>query len=167
MDKGKFRLEKLTTTTTTMPTTMYDNYTIFELCELISCCDIKIKCPFNKESLIKIIEDNNLDILSKLDPMDATYWYPSVLRCNKYFICTEEFHIYERDIIVIDNIRYSIAAICYEYDEDYYDGDTNRDNLRVTLKNINLETYSEMSGTEFVRTMDSKMVTYEYSLYLD
>lgn len=146
---------------------MYDNYTMFELCEQISDCDIMIKCPFNKESLIKIIEDKNLDILSKLDPMGATYWYPSVLRCNEYFICTEEFHIFERDIIVIDNIRYSIAAIYYEDNEDYYDFDTNRDTLRVTLKNINLETYSEMSGTEFMRIMDSKMVMYEYSLYLD
>ncbi len=163
MDKGKLILEKLTTTTTTM----YDNYTMFELCEQISDCDIKIKCPFNKESLIKIIEDKDLDILSKLDPMDATYWYPSVLRCNEYFVCTEEFNIFERDIIVIDNIRYSIVAIYYEDDNDYCNFDENRESLRVTLKNIDLETYSEMSGTEFVRMMDTKMVTYEYSLYLD
>lgn len=146
---------------------MYDNYTMFELCELISDCNVTIKCPFNKESLIKIIEDKDLDILSKLDPIDETYWYPSVLRMNEYFICTEEFHIFERDIIIIDNIRYSIVAIYYEDDEDYYNFDTNRDTLRVTLKNIDLETYSEMSGTEFMKIMDTKMVAYEYSLYLD
>jgi len=148
-------------------TIMYDNYTMFELCELISECDVTIKCPFNKESLIKIIEDKGLDIMSKLDPIDETYWYPSMLGFDQYFICTEEFHIFERDIIVIDNIRYSISAIYYEDDEEYYDFDTNRDNLRVTLKNIDLETYSEMSGTEFMRIMDTKIVTYEYSLYLD
>jgi len=150
-----------------LATTMYDNYTMFELCELVNECGVTIKCPFNKESLIKIIEDKDLDILSKLDPIDETYWYPSMLGFEKYFICTEEFHIFERDIIVIDNIRYSISAIYYEDDEEYYDFDTNRDNLRVTLKNIDLETYSEMSGTEFMRIMDTKIVTYEYSLYLD
>jgi hypothetical protein len=142
-------------------------YTIFELYEFLTENDIKITCPFNKDSLIKKIGANSLNINSEMDAEGETYWFPSKFGFEDYYICTECFNIVERDIVEIDNIRYVIKAIGYEDDEDFYDSEENRDKLCVVLKNIDTEEYTHMSGSDFMRLMDTRQVTYERSMLID
>ena len=144
-----------------------DSYTIFELYDFLTDKDIEIRCPFNKDSLIKKIEDNNLNIISELEPMGQTYWYPSKFGLEDYYICTEFFNITERDIIEIESVRYTIRMMYYEDDEDFYDFDTNRDNLRMVIKNIDTEEHLRMSGRDFMNLLDSKQITYERSMLMD
>lgn len=102
-----------------------------------------------------------------MDAMDETYWFPSKLGVDEYYICTECFNITERDIVEIDNIRYVIKAIGYEDDEDFYDSDENRNKLCIVLKNIDTEEYTHMSGRDFMCLMDTRQVTYERSMLMD
>ena len=85
----------------------YTAYNMFQLYDIITDHEVEIRCPFSKDSLIKIIEDNNLDI--DYDPYKTIYWYPSIIGFkgfNEYMICMEEdFNLREGDIMV-DNEDY-------------------------------------------------------------
>ena len=52
----------------------YENYTLLELLNLLMKKKYEITVPWNKKALIQMIEEKNLDIPTKLKPMQPTPW---------------------------------------------------------------------------------------------
>jgi hypothetical protein len=141
---------------------------MFQLYDLITEKEVKIRCPFNKDSLIKIIEESNLEIDS--DPDQSIYWYPSIIGFNEYMICLEEdFNLREGDILLYneDNSRYKISSLYYEDEESYYDSEKNKEDFMVSLKNVDTENYTWMSTKDLIRILETKNVSIVFCAYLD
>ena len=148
--------------------TTYKSYNMFQLYDLITEKEVKIRCPFNKDSLIKIIEESNLEIDS--DPDQSIYWYPSIIGFNEYMICLEEdFNLREGDILLYneDNSRYKISSLYYEDEESYYDSEKNKEDFMVSLKNVDTENYTWMSTKDLIRILETKNVSIVFCAYLD
>ena len=169
VEQGRAKAKTTKTTKTTKYGEMtYKSCNLFQLYDLITEKEVKIRCPFNKDSLIKIIEEKNLDI--DYNPDQSIYWYPSIIGFNKYMICLEEdFNLREGDILVDneDNSRYKISSLYYEDDESYYDFEKNTEDFMVTFKNLDTEVYSWMSAKDFIKILETRNITIKYCMYLD
>jgi len=53
---------------------MYDNYTLFELINIVNKQNIRIYYPFNKKEILKIIKEKNIDIPEKKGNIKNTEW---------------------------------------------------------------------------------------------
>ena len=60
----------------------YDNYTLLELLYLLRKKKYEITVPWNKKAIIEMIEDKNLDIPKKTEPMEPTKWEHYSIREN-------------------------------------------------------------------------------------
>lgn len=158
---------EIDTTTTKYGEMTYISHNIFQLYDLITEKEVTIRCPFNKDSLIKMIEDNNLEI--NPEPFETIYWFPSMGWHNEYMICLEEdFNLREGDVIHDDedNSRYKISSLYYEDDKSYYDSDKNTEDFLVSLKNLDTGVYTWMSVKDFVKNLETRSVTINYCAYL-
>jgi hypothetical protein len=169
VEQGRAKTKTTTTTKTTKYGEMtYAAYNMFQLYDLVTEREVKIRCPFNKDSLIKIIEERNLEI--DCDPDQSIYWFPSIIGFNEYMIYLEEdFNLREGDILLDneDNSRYKISSLYYEDDESYYDSDNNRNDFLVSLKNLDTEIYSWMSVNDFIKILETKNISIVFCAYLD
>ena len=97
----------------------YDNYT-FE--DLFGFLDVKYlraqKCPFNKNAIIQMIKDNNLDIPKKREPMEPTKWgyyydrpWFEWSRRNIVYTKKEDLRFMYEDIFCMDDESWFICAI--------------------------------------------------------
>ena len=52
----------------------YENYSLLELLHMLMKKKYEINVPWNKKALIQMIEEQNLDIPTKMEPMQPTQW---------------------------------------------------------------------------------------------
>lgn len=96
----------------------YENYTLLELIGLLYHHKIKITCPWNKKALIKMIEDKNLNIPVKKEPMTPTKWDHYRVRRSLDVIETKYMEFYEGSIVQMpDGKAYIITDIYLEKEE--------------------------------------------------
>ena len=96
----------------------YENYTLLELIGLLHHHKIKITCPWSKKALIKMIEDENLNIPVKKEPMTPTKWDHYRIRRSLDVIKTEYMEFYEGSIIQMpDGKAYTIIDVYLEKEE--------------------------------------------------
>jgi hypothetical protein len=143
----------------------FNNYTIFDLYEIILANGRKIPAKFSKASLIDIIEEADMVIPYK-GSKDEIDWYLSRL-WDRYIICiafdNEEFYIQEEDIIMTeDHNRYLIDKMYFKDDDE-----ENEDNLIIVLKHIDTEEQISASGQDLINLLGDENITYEYSSYAD
>lgn len=136
---------------------------LFELVYQLMDSDIQVRCPFSKDSLNALVQEN---CISTPSIEEIPEWFPSIFRQDQYCICASDFEIHEGDIIIKDNIRFQISAIYFEDDEQYYHQNKKK-YCRILLKNIDSEEYIQMSSTRFMKLIEGNNVVYERSLYLD
>ncbi|WP_396189539.1 hypothetical protein [Flavobacterium sp.] len=162
------RAKAKTTATTKYGEMTYTTYNLFQLYDIITETEVKIRCPFCKDSLIKIIEEKNLNM--DCDPDQSIYWYPSIIGFNEYMICLEDdFNLREDDILFDkeDNCRYKISSLYYEDKESYYDSEKNKEDLMVSLKNLDTENYIQMCVNDLIKILETRNVSIVFCAYLD
>ena len=95
-----------------------ENYTLLELIGLLHTHKIKITCPWNKKALIKMIEENNIHIPVKHEPITPTKWDHYRVRRSLDVIKTEYMEFYEGSIIQMpDGKAYTIIDVYLEKEE--------------------------------------------------
>lgn len=157
----------------------YDNYTLFELIELLGKSnEYTQKFPLNKKEIIKIIKDNKLNIPPKQEPMEPTKWKHYRIRRSLDVIDAGSVEFYDGSIIkypdgqaylidcinrssvmVSDNISDNITTD--NLPDDYYVSDNRlyKEVLVVYFENVDTKEESEMLAEDFMYDMDYENVT--------
>lgn len=137
---------------------------MFNHFEKLEELDIRLSCPFSKDTVYTILNQNKIALHT---PDDDTYWFPTTFAFDQYSLYIEgDFHILPEDIISINATRYSICSIDFE-DEDQYYATNNKETCKIIIKNLNTEEYTEINATNFMKMMEEDNIVYEYSVYLD
>ena len=149
---------------------VYENYTLFDLYEVVVSNDIQMPSILSKHTLSSAIEAQSVIVQPK--EKQEIDWFLSRM-WNSYIICiafdSEEFYIQEEDIILCsDNNKYLICTMYF--DENSSDTSENLDkeeDLMLLLKNINTEEYTQVKAQHFIKCLSDDKIVYEYSTYID
>ena len=133
--------------------------------------NVTITCPFSKESLIKRILDELLDIPLKLDVTHETDWYPArITKCDYRIYTKNNINIRSGDIIRIRDhhvdIVYNIITLYYVYNDVYYDAKKNKEEFKVSLQNTKTKEYTMISASELMNMIDKHDVSFEHCAYI-
>jgi hypothetical protein len=153
----------------------YNNYTLFDLYEVVLSNDIQMPSILSKDTLISTIEAEKI-VLQPKDKQEID-WFLSRM-CNSYIICiafdSEEFYIQEEDIIICSDNKYLICTMYFDDNSsdtsnasDTSDNLEKEEDLMILLKNINTEEYTQVKAMHFVKSLSDDNIVYEYSTYID
>ena len=140
----------------------YDNYTLWELMDILDSHDIPIDCQLSKRAIIQFIEDKKINIIHNPDKVKRpTLWtvynmkyidyvnYAQTKLVSKNVICVSDVstrtEIMDMDVYILYGVRYIIHNIC-------------NDNM-IELQNIDAGDTIEPNKTimpisEFMKIMD-------------
>lgn len=158
----------------------YENYTLFELIKLLqNSKEYTEQFPFNKNEIIKIIKENNLDIPPKYEPLEPTKWGHYRIRRSLDVIDADSVEFYDGSIVkypdgqvylidcinttsmlVSDDIT-NIEDIKSESSECYYvhDNKIYKEILVVCFENVDTKEKCEMLAEDFMYDMDYEDIT--------
>ena len=154
----------------------YDNYTLLELIHLLSEMNVEIDCMWNKKAIIQMIEERDINIPSKLEPLkpttyrynnELTYDYIETLgtkfKFSKGCIIQSEYAVlYELDVTT------TIELISDDLPED--DPESYHEVGGVTLIDRRDDSTMQLSCQEFIDMLDyddvSIVQNISYGLYL-
>lgn len=144
----------------------YDNYTFFELFELLKDKGINITCKYNKKSLIEFIRYNNIDIPQKDGPMKPSEWKHIRYRKSLDCIDVSYFEFSDGDIIRLpDNSLHEIYIHKWgeliSEDLPVDDPDSYKDVVYVYLTDMETQEEHRLYAEEFIEILDEDDVTIE------
>lgn len=143
----------------------YENYTLFELVDLLRKGNHEITVPWNKKAIIKMIEYKKLAIPKKYEDMEPTKWEHYRIRRSIEVIdiigSYMEFDDNGFDIFQdsMGNIH-KLECICRELDEN------DEESLVMYFENIVNKNISRLSVEDFIWSLDNEDITIlQYVLY--
>jgi hypothetical protein len=150
----------------------YENYTLLELIHLLRMKKYEITVPWNKKAIIKMIQDNNLDIPKKYEPMEPTKWEHYRVRksldvisilntCIEFDDCG--FNIFQDS----EGNMHRLEHICRELVEDEEYEDEGKDTYDIEdnevmvmyFANIENQTESRLEVEDFIWSLDNEDIT--------
>jgi hypothetical protein len=151
----------------------YENYTLLELIHLLRIKKYEITVAWNKKAIIKMIQDNNLDIPEKYEPMEPTKWEHYRIRKSLDVISILDTHIEFDDCgfnIFQDSKgnMHRLVHICRELvedkeykdegEQDTYDTEDN-EVMVMYFENIENQTESRLEVEDFIWSLDNEDIT--------
>lgn len=145
----------------------YENYTLLELLYLLREGNHEITVPWNKKAIIEMIEEKNLDIPKKTEPMEPTKWEHCSVRENLEHYRTRECY----DEIITPFMVFSDEVYFNNYNNYFIDPygniqclveickDTEEDVVLMYFENIETNTQSTMYVEDFIWSIDNEDVT--------
>lgn len=139
----------------------YDNYTLLELIGLLEKYNIEITCPWNKRAIIKMIEDQKLDIPKKYEPMQPTTFQHYRVRRSLDILNTRYMEFYDGCIVQTpDGQAQKILFLQSEEelisdDLDPYQGSSYKSTIFIYFENMATKEETEMTAKEFIWKLDN------------
>ncbi len=136
----------------------YDNYTLFELLYLLRKGNHEITVPWNKKAIIEMIEEKNLDILKKKEPMEPTKWEHYRIRksLDVINIIDSNMDFDDNGFNIFQDTNgniHKLECICGELDE-------NEEEYPVMyFENIKDKTTSILKVEDFIWSLDNEDIT--------
>jgi len=137
----------------------YENYTLLELIYLLRKKNYEITVPWNKKELITMIENNNLDIPKKYEPMEPTKWeHYRVRRSLEVIDIVDSYMTFDDGgFDIFQDGRGYIHRLVYICRES--DADDEEEVSVMYFENIDNNNESRLKVDEFIWSLDNEDIT--------
>jgi hypothetical protein len=145
----------------------YDNYTFLELLSLLRDSDYDITVPWNKKALIKMIEENNLDIPKKQGDMEITnWWWKNFRYSNIDVIYTKYMNFDDSSYCVFQDSQGNVQIV-----ERICSEEVNGDNIIVVyFQDMKTKKEFKVHANDFIWNLENTDITIlelpQYQKYL-
>lgn len=130
----------------------YENYTLLELITIMERSEYSRKCPWNKKSIIKFIEKEEINIPKKLKALEATKWHHYSTARYEGVLVTPTCKFYDGCAIQLqDGSIWDIEVREAMSDEDIV--------VCIDLIGESEEDDKHMRGEEFIHMLDHENIT--------